>query len=113
MNRRRFLKQTGAAAGLTAMQELTGAAQGVSIIIDRRDAIASAPPAKWAVGELQSALNEQGIASKVYARLGDAPAGDRYLMAAGKENAAAREILRRANVELLRHLKLCAWCKAR
>ena len=84
MNRRDFLKQTGLAAA-AALQ-----AQGPPITLDPNDPIASAPPVKWAAGELQQALAAPG------ARV---PPGFR-LLAAGADTPAAREILTRANVSL-------------
>ena len=65
MNRRRFLKQSGAAAGLTAIHGLKGATESVSIITNPRDPIASTPPPAWAIRELQAALHAQGVSSKV------------------------------------------------
>jgi hypothetical protein len=101
MNRRRFLKQTGAAAGLTAVQRLAGAEQAVSIIVDPKDSVASAAPVMWAVGEFQAALKAQGVASAVYPHIGDAPAGAQRVVIAGNGNAAAREIVKRAPVTSL------------
>ncbi len=100
MNRRSFLKYTGIAAGATEVHSLAGATQGVSIIVDPRDAIASAPPAVWAVGELHAALSVQGVAAQVYPRMDAAPAGDRYVVVAGANNAAARQILKDAKTSM-------------
>ena len=66
MNRRTFLKHTGAAAGVTVAQGLTGATRGVAIIVDPRDPIASAAPPAWAVGELRAALGAQGVSAEIY-----------------------------------------------
>ena len=41
MNRRSFLKQTGLAAGATAVHNLQGATQGVALIVDPNDPVAS------------------------------------------------------------------------
>jgi hypothetical protein len=109
MNRRRFLKQTGAAAGLTAVQGLTGAEQAVSIIVDRNDPVASTAPVSWAVGEFQAVLKAQGVASGVYPRIGDAPSGARYVMIAGNANSAAREVLRRAPATTLPSAAEALW----
>src|SRR5215831_16242872 len=109
MNRRRFLKQTGAAAGLTAVQGLTGAEQAVSIIVDWNDPVASTAPVSWAVSEFQAALKAQAVASGVYPRIADAPAGARYVMIAGNANAAAREVLRRAPATTLPSAAEALW----
>ena len=99
MNRRSFLKHT-AAAGITAAPALLSATQGVSIIVDPRDPIASAAPPAWAVRELQSALSQQGVTAKVYPRVNAAPPTDRRIVVAGGSSASAREILRGANVSM-------------
>src|ERR1700675_414622 len=98
MNRRTFLKHTGAAAGVTVAQGLTGATRGVAIIVDPRDPIASAAPPAWAVGELRAALNAQGTSAEIYPRIGAAPVSDRYIVVAGGASASARQILKGANV---------------
>ena len=101
MNRRSLTKQTGTAAGATAAHSLVGATtQGVSLIVDPRDAIASEPPSAWAVGELRAALSAQGVTSQVYPRMDAAPAGDRYVVVAGANNAAARQILKDAKTSI-------------
>src|SRR5260370_10834793 len=100
MNRRRFLKNTGVAAGVTAVHNLVGANQGVSIIVDPRDTIASAPPPAWAVGELRAALRAQGVAAQVYPRMQAAPAGHRCIVVAGGSSPAARPIPKGATVAM-------------
>src|SRR5258708_5943364 len=100
MNRRSFLKHTGAAAGVTAMQSLRGATQGVSIIVDPRDPVASASPASWAIGELRSALSTQGITARIYPRIEAAPATDRCIMVAGASSSSGRQLLKAANVSM-------------
>src|SRR5437879_4955406 len=97
MNRRSFLKQTGAA---TVASGLTGATQGVSIIVDPQDPIASAGPPAWAVRELQAALEKQGVAAKVYPRFTAAPARDLHIVVAGGIHATEWEILRPPHVIL-------------
>jgi hypothetical protein len=100
MNRRSFLKHTGVAAGATVASRLAGATQGVSILVDPRDPVASAPSTAWAVHELQAALDHQGVSAKIYPRIGAAPAGDQHIVVAGGNSATAREILRGANVSM-------------
>src|SRR5689334_13167375 len=99
MNRRRFLQQTGA-AGLTLVQALPGAVPNVAIVSDPRDPVASAGPSAWAVREFQTALNGRGIASKLYPRVGDVPAGDRLVVVSGKDSAPARDLLSAARATL-------------
>ncbi|HEV3215265.1 MAG TPA: hypothetical protein VGZ27_06055 [Vicinamibacterales bacterium] len=94
MDRRDFLKTTGVAIGVTAARALTGATQGVSIVVDAKDPVASAPPVAWAVRELQSALKERGITAEVVSRVDSAAAGNRCFLVAGAHAALAQQILR-------------------
>src|SRR3984893_9919540 len=100
MDRRGFIKATGVAVGVTAVRGLAGATQGVSIIVDPQDPIASAAPAAWAVRELQSELSGSGVTAQVFPRLDAAPAGNRYLVVAGGPSATAQQLLRSAKVSL-------------
>jgi hypothetical protein len=72
----------------------------VSIVVDPRDPIASAPAPAWAVRELQAALMNHGVSAGIYPRINVAPAGDRRVVVAGAVSAASREILRGANVSM-------------
>lgn len=57
-------------------------------------------PRHGAVRELQSALKAQGVTAQVYSRIDAAPAGDRHILVAGANSAAARQILRGANASM-------------
>ncbi len=70
MNRREFLWQTGLAAGLVRAQA--------------DDPVASSPPARWAMQQLQDALAARGVS------------GGPPVVAAGLSSPAAREILKGA-----------------
>jgi hypothetical protein len=85
MRRREFLKQAGLAAG--AMRVVQGATGDVSIIVEPDDWLANRGPVKWATGELQAALKERGIGSRVIARLNEAAAGDRCILIANQGGA--------------------------
>src|SRR5215467_13683458 len=98
MNRRTFLKQSGAVAGVAITSELAGAAPGTSIVVDPRDPVASAAPSAWAIRELQAALAKQGAPAKVFPSLNAAPAEGRTIIVAGAANTAAREVLRGSNL---------------
>ena len=100
MNRRSFLKQTGFAAGAAAVHNLHGATQGVALIVDPNDPIASSAAPSWAVRTLQDAFSAQGAAAKIYPRIDAAPVGDRHILIAGTENAAARQILSAAGASV-------------
>src|SRR5690349_3108268 len=97
MNRRSFLKQTGLAAGAAAAQNLHAATQGVALIVDPNDPVASSAAPSWAVRNLQDAFSAQGATANIYPRIDAAPAGSRHILIAGTENAAARQILSAAN----------------
>ncbi len=101
INRRAFLKQTGAAAGLGWAESLAAVQRrGVSIVIPSDDLVASSGPARWAAGELEQALAARGISARILPSLESAPAGDLALLAAGAGTPAAREILRSAHASL-------------
>src|ERR1700758_2915130 len=100
MNRRSFLKKASIAAGMSGVQRLAGAGQGVSLVVDPQDKIASAPAASWAVRTLQDALNAQRFTAKIYSQMGETPAGDRRIIVAGSENDITRQILHAAKVSL-------------
>ena len=98
MNRRTFLKSTGAVAGVSAAHSLTAASQGISIVRDPDDPVASAPPVSWAVGELRTALDKQGTIARIYPRIDAAPAGDRCIVVAGGSRVSRRQMPRAAHV---------------
>jgi hypothetical protein len=100
MNRRSFLKQSGAVSAAAMASKLAGAVPNVSIIVDPGDPIASAAPAAWAVRELQAALSRQGVTANVFPKVGAAPAGGQTIVVAGGGSAAAREVLRGANLSM-------------
>jgi len=54
----------------------------------------------WAVRELQAALTQEGITSKLYPRLDTAPAADRRIIVARGNIGTGREILLGSNVFL-------------
>src|SRR5882724_730950 len=90
MNRRQFLKTAGSAAALQATT------QGVSLVIDPADAIASAAPAQWAARELEQSL----VAVHRCERVADAWPGNLCIVAAGSNSPVAKEILKRAGVTI-------------
>ena len=101
MDRRDFLKTTGlAVVGASTIRTLSGATQSVSIIVDPQNPIASAEPAAWAIGELQSSLSPQGVTTKIYSRIEAAPAGDRYVVVAGGSSPIAQQLLKTAKVTM-------------
>jgi hypothetical protein len=94
LNRRRFLQTAaGAAVGTAGAADKT---QGVAIIADLADAVASSAPARWAAGELERALVERGVSARVYGRAAQAPAGHLRVMAAGMASPGAAAALEAA-----------------
>jgi hypothetical protein len=100
MKRRDFVKSAGVAAGMSAAGNLGGATQGVSIVVDPQDRIASAAAPSWAVRTLEEAFAARGATAKTYPRIDEAPAGDRHIIVAGTGNDAAKQILTAARVSM-------------
>ncbi len=107
LNRRAFLKRAGLALGATSIGWLTeaGAAtalgpRGVVIASDPADSVATAAPARWAIGQLQGALAARGIGVRLEDTMGGSGLRDICVLAAGSGAAAAREVSGKANVAL-------------
>src|SRR5947209_9483888 len=95
VNRRRFLKGAGGALGAPlmlgapVMWSQPNARQTVSIVIDPADPIASAPPVRWAAGELQQALAGAGVAASLREHVAQAGAGGLCMVASGPRGGVA------------------------
>jgi hypothetical protein len=94
-SRRDFLRQAGltTAGALLARPGVAagaGLVRTVTLVRDPADDVASSRPAVWAAGELQRALAAHGIGWRSVSRLGDAPASDACLVAAGKAAPVGR-----------------------
>src|SRR5579871_5155783 len=72
--RRKFIRQAGQAAALGYLGASgLGAAPGrIAIIASPSDAVASSAPAKWAAGELRSAIESKGASAVIAGSMGDA-----------------------------------------
>jgi hypothetical protein len=104
MNRREFLIQIGVtAAGCVAGGILTGCTQmrapsarrtrqGVSIVCDPGDPIASAKPSQWAVEQLRQSLTGLGFVVRVCARLDEVDPADVCIVAAGRSSSMTRDV---------------------
>jgi hypothetical protein len=102
INRRQFLKQTGMALG-AASRASGGSAQSaerISVMVDPSDPTASAPPARWAVSQLQESLAARSIAVSRHERLADAGADHLTVLIAGP-SPQARGILKSAGASEL------------
>ena len=107
LNRREFLKRAGLALGATSTGWLTevgaaatGETRGVVIVSDPADPVATAAPARWAIGQLQAALAARGIGVRLDDALGGSALRNICVLAAGSGDAAAREAGGKANVTL-------------
>jgi hypothetical protein len=110
ISRRRFLTRTGlAGAGLLAGTRLAAGdgpgrhGQGVAIVHDSDDAVAAAPPAQWAIGELRDALAARGITARVRRRLDEVTPEEACVLAGGGTARQTREILGRSGAALPDH----------
>ncbi len=86
MQRREFLKQAGLAAAANRLS--WSATSAVAMVVEPDDWLANRPPVKWAIGELQSALKERGINSRVIARLTEAAPSEQCILVANQGGAA-------------------------
>ncbi|MFC1762805.1 hypothetical protein ACFL6U_12100 [Planctomycetota bacterium] len=65
----------------------------VSLVVDPNDAIASAQPAQWALGQLKEALEAQDVRATIYAQLDDAPDNQPCVVVSGSTNKLAHALL--------------------
>jgi len=100
-NRRQFLRTaTGAAAvAATGIPIAMGDARDVAIVIDPADAVASSMPARWAAAELERALTERGIATRIYENRTQAAAAHLRIISAGLASPGVLATLNAAGVQ--------------
>jgi hypothetical protein len=80
MQRREFLKLTGAATAFNLTQRSLGSeSQRISIVIEADDAYASSNPALWAAGQLRKALTAKGVMCETVGSL-DQARGSAFLV---------------------------------
>ena len=99
VNRREFLKRSTLAGGYC----LAGGAalpQGarVAIVSDPDDPVASAPPASWAISELEKALAARGASVERLPRLPARGNHDLRVIVAGAQQSLARPMLQRVTL---------------
>ncbi len=88
IKRRDFLARAAAAAGGVLGAPVVAASQvrvegHVSIVLDRKDPVASAPAARWAAGQLQQGLVARGVRARLLSDPGEASPGDLLVVAGG------------------------------
>ncbi len=97
MNRREFLVQAGAAAGIAAGGLLTRATaagrdrRSVALICDPGDPVAAGRPPQWALGRLQEVLTKRGVAVRTCSSLEQAGPSDFCVIATGSSSSVARD----------------------
>jgi hypothetical protein len=91
LNRRQFLRTAAGAAALAATRsaDAAGKHEGVAIVVDPLDAIASSGAAQWATEELERAVRERGVAVGVYRNGREAPESHRRIVVAGMTSSPA------------------------
>lgn len=92
LNRRRFLQGAAAVVGTSY-----AAGRGVAIVFDRAD---RTPVASWAVHELQNALTDRGVSTRVCERVSQAGSGDLCIVTGLGTSQLARGILRDSGASL-------------
>ncbi|MCL6508572.1 MAG: hypothetical protein K6T59_16290, partial [Bryobacteraceae bacterium] len=91
LNRREFL---WGATLAPAVRAHPAASRQAVIVLDPHDAVASAPPVRWAATQLEEALRASGWGVERRDVLGEAPADAWVLPIAGASAPAARDILK-------------------
>jgi len=100
MDRRDFLKSAGVVVGVgvSAVRNLAGATEDVSIVVDPGDSLAAEAPVSWAVGELRTALGKHGGGVTMVPRIDAVRTGARCVVVASTGNTAAQSILKAAHI---------------
>ena len=100
-NRRQFLRTAAGAAVAAAagVPTLAGEKQGVAIIVDPSDTLASSPPARWAATELAHALTKRGVSAAIYENAAKAPATHFRILASGMSSPGAVAALMSARAQ--------------
>lgn len=100
LNRRQFIRTAAGVAAVTAtgVHAAAGNAPAVAIVVDPGDAVASAPPARWAAEELQRALAKHGVPAHIDSTASQIPASQLRIVATGMATAAATAALHTAGV---------------
>ena len=99
LNRRRFLKATVGAAGMTVTAAGKTEGVGVAIVVDPADAVASSGAAQWAAGELERSLVERGVLARIFENAAQAPRAHLRIMAAGMASPDGAVALKAAGAQ--------------
>ncbi|MBV8839901.1 MAG: hypothetical protein JO000_25475 [Alphaproteobacteria bacterium] len=112
-NRRDFIKTGGAAVGLglglgLAPAARAAAANGVSIIIDPADKVASSTPVQLAIDELRAMLAARSVNVASRTAIAEASPEDIVLVVAEAKAAAAQEVLAAAKIHIAENAEALA-----
>ncbi len=102
VDRRQFLKRVGAAAGLVAVgpcEESAGSqrptegqeAEGLALVVDPDDTIASSPPAQGAADLLRRTCESRGLPARICRKIEEVRPKERCILVAGSGTSAAPE----------------------
>ena len=95
IDRRGFLRGTAAGAGLAYGPRALARGRSITLVLDKSDPAAAAPPVRIAAQELEKALDAAGFA--VHRRL-QPQAGESNIIAAGPHNAQAAILLAKSGL---------------
>ena len=112
VDRRQFLKHVGAVAAVVASPRegtaggnaaagAPGSAEGLALVLDPNDPVASSGPGQWAVERLRRTCESHGLATRLCRRIEEARPQELCLLAAGSGTRTAREILDQAGAGAL------------
>jgi hypothetical protein len=109
VDRRQFLRQVGAVAGMVAAGPRPGVRQpdarrsteGLALVLDPDDAIATSRPARWAADLLRQTCDSRGLAARVCRRIEATRPRELCVLAAGSDTSIARQILDQAGIAAL------------
>ena len=99
-SRRNFIQISGLALGALGLPVpgMAVATEGVSIIVDPDDPVASSTPSAWALQELSRTLQQHGIKVGQYASLQKAAPNSFCVVASGYDRQPAAGLLKRSGV---------------
>ena len=103
LSRRGFLKTTtfvtlGSVAVGTSLAYILDKKGAIALIVDLGDAIASAIPSKWAVGELKAALEAQGSKVRIVLHLDETEKNEYCVVVSGMKTSLAKSIINKTKV---------------
>lgn len=98
MQRRDFLKMTGAAAAVSSLGPIASAspAQKTSILLDSENSVASSAPVRWAAQQLQKALLGKGSTCEIVSAASEAAGSATVIVVASADSLIAKGFPRSA-----------------